>query len=102
VQVKPECGSRLEKFANEFDPAKQENSNSKEKNKTLKTALCAVGFDCINQLTEILAGFVKGGNFMGKMVQGMLGDKVDVEQLDVLILAYYQNMCSASSREEEL
>jgi hypothetical protein len=104
TKVKPACADKLEVFVNEF-----QNNDAQQQDKTVREAVCAVGLDCTQQVVTLLAGFVKGGGLIGKLVGGMLGEGVDVENIDMLMLAYYQNMCSSKTKstnkrasEEEL
>jgi len=49
---------------------------------------------------------------MAKMAQGLMGNKIDIENIDTIVLAYYANMCDAedatlnsgskATREQEL
>jgi len=108
--VKPACGTKLEKFAADFESVKPEKQTME--NKTLRQALCQVGFDCTSEVVTLMASFIKGGGMMAKMAQGLMGNKIDVENIDTIVLAYYANMCdsedaalnsdSKATREQEL
>ena len=74
---------------------------------------CDVGFDCTSEVVTLLSTFVKGGGMMGKMAAGLLGNKIDIENIDTIVLAYYANMCdeleastklsgSKATKEQEL
>lgn len=89
-----ECKDRLNDFKTELTSASATLGENKQSLPTMKRALCKIPNKCTLEVMGALKKMVTTGGMVEKLVKGYLDGKgVDIDTVDVLLLAYIETLC---------